>query len=158
MTIDRIAAIAVKHPAVVAVGRHYGLQIHVCVSADPASKGGSERTVKIRSGARPRPVQISWPRPSRFRVRERPDLVAVTIQIHLSLDSRELRSSVRLPRATRGSGPRDRGAKVSADPMAGASLALSLQPELAELHGQRAEVVRRLIDGRHSRLAHTDTP
>jgi hypothetical protein len=48
--------------------------------------------------------------------------------------------------------------KVSADPMAGASLALSLQPERAELIGQRADVVRTLLDGRHSRLAHTDTP
>ena len=49
-------------------------------------------------------------------------------------------------------------AKVSADPMAGASLALSLQPERAELVGQRADVVRTLLDGHHSRLAHTDTP
>lgn len=49
-------------------------------------------------------------------------------------------------------------AKVSADPMAGASLALSLQPERAELVGQRADVVRTLRDGHHSRLAHTDTP
>jgi hypothetical protein len=48
-------------------------------------------------------------------------------------------------------------AKVPADPMAGASLALSLQPERAELIGQRADVVRTLLDGRHSRLAHTDT-
>jgi hypothetical protein len=49
-------------------------------------------------------------------------------------------------------------AKVSADPMAGASLALSLQPELADLVGQQADVVRALLDGHHSRLAHTDTP
>lgn len=48
-------------------------------------------------------------------------------------------------------------AKLSADPMAGASLALSLQPERAELVGQRADVVRTLLDGRHSRLAHADT-
>ncbi len=44
-----------------------------------------------------------------------------------------------------------------ADPMAGASLAMSLQPERAELVGQQADVVRTLLDGRHSRLAHTDT-
>lgn len=49
-------------------------------------------------------------------------------------------------------------AKVSADPMAGASLALSLRPERAELVGERADVVRRLLDGRRSRLAHADTP
>ncbi len=49
-------------------------------------------------------------------------------------------------------------AKLSDDPMAGASLALSLQPERAELVGDRAEVVRRLLDGRRSRLAHADTP
>ena len=49
-------------------------------------------------------------------------------------------------------------AKVSADPMAGASLALSLQPERAELVGPQADVVRTLINGHHSRLAHTDTP
>ena len=49
-------------------------------------------------------------------------------------------------------------AKVSVDPMAGASLALSLQPERAELIGQQADVVRTLLDGHHSRIAHTDTP
>jgi hypothetical protein len=49
-------------------------------------------------------------------------------------------------------------AKISADPMAGTSLALSLQPERAELVGQRADVVRTLLNGHHSRLAHTDTP
>jgi hypothetical protein len=49
-------------------------------------------------------------------------------------------------------------AKLSADPMAGASLALSLQPDKAELVGKQADVVRTLLDGHHSRLAHTDTP
>ena len=49
-------------------------------------------------------------------------------------------------------------AKLSADPMAGASLALSLQPERAELVGKQADVVGTLLDGHHSRLAHTDTP
>ncbi len=49
-------------------------------------------------------------------------------------------------------------AKLSADPIAGASLALSLQPDKAELVGQQADVVRTLLDGHHSRLAHTDTP
>ncbi len=49
-------------------------------------------------------------------------------------------------------------AKLSDDPMAGASLALSLQPERAELVGHRADIVRRLLDGHRSRLAHADTP
>jgi transposase len=47
VTIDRVAGIAVKHPVLVATGRHYGLQVHACVPADPATKGGSESTVKI---------------------------------------------------------------------------------------------------------------
>jgi transposase len=47
VTVDRVANIAVKHPILVAAGRHYGLQVHACVPADPASKGGSESTVKI---------------------------------------------------------------------------------------------------------------
>ncbi len=47
MTADRVAGIAIKHPVIVATGRHYGLTVHACVPADPASKGGSESTVKI---------------------------------------------------------------------------------------------------------------
>lgn len=47
VTIDRVAGIGVRHPVLVATGRHYGLQIHACVPSDPASKGGSESTVKI---------------------------------------------------------------------------------------------------------------
>lgn len=47
VTVDRVANIAVKHPILVAAGRHYGLQVHACVPSDPASKGGSENTVKI---------------------------------------------------------------------------------------------------------------
>jgi transposase len=47
VTIDRVAGIGVRHPVLVAAGRHYGLTIHACVPADPASKGGSESTVKV---------------------------------------------------------------------------------------------------------------
>lgn len=47
VTIDRVAGIAVRHPELVAAGRHYGLQIVACQLADPESKGGSESTVKI---------------------------------------------------------------------------------------------------------------
>ena len=47
VTTDRIAGIGVRHPVLVAAARHYGLVVHACVPADPASKGGSESTVKI---------------------------------------------------------------------------------------------------------------
>lgn len=47
VSMDRIAGISVRHPEVVAFGRHYGLRIVTCVPADPESKGGSESTVKI---------------------------------------------------------------------------------------------------------------
>lgn len=47
VTIDRVAGIAVRHPDLVAAGRHYGIQIVACRPADPESKGGSEATVKI---------------------------------------------------------------------------------------------------------------
>jgi hypothetical protein len=49
-------------------------------------------------------------------------------------------------------------AKLSEDAVAGASLALSLEPTRAELVGDRAEVVRRLLDGRRSRVRYADTP
>ncbi|KJS52911.1 transposase [Streptomyces rubellomurinus subsp. indigoferus] len=47
VTIDRVAGVAVRHPQVVAAGRHYGMQVHTCVPFDPESKGGSEATVRI---------------------------------------------------------------------------------------------------------------
>src|SRR6266536_1340495 len=47
VTIDRIAGIGVRHPELVAAGRHYGLQIVACVPFDPESKGGSEATVRV---------------------------------------------------------------------------------------------------------------
>lgn len=42
-----MAQVAVRHPQIVAAGRHYGLTIATCVPADPQSKGGSEATVRI---------------------------------------------------------------------------------------------------------------
>ena len=42
-----IAGIAVRHPLIVAVGRHYGVTVTTCVPADPETKGGVERTVQI---------------------------------------------------------------------------------------------------------------
>src|SRR4051794_4385237 len=47
VTVEHVAGVPVRHPLVVAAGRHYGLTIHTCVPADPESKGGSEATVRI---------------------------------------------------------------------------------------------------------------
>ena len=47
VSVDHVAGIAVRHPEIVAVGRHYGMTIRICVPADPQSKGGSEATVRI---------------------------------------------------------------------------------------------------------------
>ena len=47
ITIDRIAGVGVRHPEIVAAGRHYGVEVNACVPFDPESKGGSESTVKI---------------------------------------------------------------------------------------------------------------
>jgi len=47
VTIDHVAGVAVRHPLIVAAGRHYGVTIATCVPADPESKGGSEATVRI---------------------------------------------------------------------------------------------------------------
>jgi hypothetical protein len=42
-----VAGIPVRNAAAVEFGRHYGLTVAACVPYDPASKGGSESTVKI---------------------------------------------------------------------------------------------------------------
>ncbi len=42
-----MAGIAVRHPVMVAAGRHYGFVIETCVPYDPETKGGSESSVKI---------------------------------------------------------------------------------------------------------------
>lgn len=47
VTIAHVAAVAVRNPAVVAFARHYGVRVLTCSPADPASKGGSESTVKL---------------------------------------------------------------------------------------------------------------
>ena len=47
ITIERIAGVGVRHPEIVAAGRHYGVEVNACVPFDPESKGGSESTVKI---------------------------------------------------------------------------------------------------------------
>jgi hypothetical protein len=47
VTVEHVAGVPVRHPMIVAAGRHYGLQVHTCVRFDPESKGGSEATVRI---------------------------------------------------------------------------------------------------------------
>jgi len=47
VTTGHIAGIAVRNPQMVAFAGHYGVTIHTCEPADPASKGGSESTVKL---------------------------------------------------------------------------------------------------------------
>jgi transposase len=47
VSVDHVAGVAVRHPEIVAVGRHYGMTIRTCVPADPQSKGGSQATVRI---------------------------------------------------------------------------------------------------------------
>lgn len=47
VSIDHVAGIAVRNPAIVAVGAHYGITIATCLPADPESKGGVESTVRI---------------------------------------------------------------------------------------------------------------
>lgn len=46
-TTSHVAGIAIRNPAMVAAGRHYGLTLRTCMPADPATKGGSESTVRV---------------------------------------------------------------------------------------------------------------
>lgn len=47
VTVDRVAGVPVRHPDIVAAGRHYGCTVETCQPFDPESKGGAEHTVKI---------------------------------------------------------------------------------------------------------------
>jgi transposase len=47
VTVEHVAGIAVRHPQMVALGRHYGCAVQTCVPFDPESKGGVEATVKV---------------------------------------------------------------------------------------------------------------
>jgi hypothetical protein len=47
VTIEHIAGVAIRHPEIVAAGRHYGCKVETCRPYDPESKGGAESTVKI---------------------------------------------------------------------------------------------------------------
>ena len=47
VTVEHVAGVAVRHPELVAAGRHYGCTVCSCVCYDPESKGGVEATVKL---------------------------------------------------------------------------------------------------------------
>ncbi len=47
VTVEHVAGVAVRHPTVVAAGRHYGCTVNSCEPFDPESKGGVEATVRI---------------------------------------------------------------------------------------------------------------
>jgi transposase len=47
VTVEHVAGIPVRHPDMVALGRHYGAMVATCRPFDPESKGGTECTVKI---------------------------------------------------------------------------------------------------------------
>ncbi len=47
VTVDHVAGVPVRNAGVVSFGRHYGVSVLTCQPADPASKGGSESSVKI---------------------------------------------------------------------------------------------------------------
>jgi len=47
VTVEHVAGAPVRNPGMVAFARHYGLTVATCLPADPATKGGSEATVRI---------------------------------------------------------------------------------------------------------------
>ncbi|HCT75358.1 MAG TPA: IS21 family transposase [Micromonosporaceae bacterium] len=47
VTVEHVAGVAIRHPEIVAAGRHYGCKVETCEPFDPESKGGVEATVKI---------------------------------------------------------------------------------------------------------------
>ena len=47
VTVEHVAGIPVRHPDMVALGRHYGCTVETCRPFGPESKGGTEATVKI---------------------------------------------------------------------------------------------------------------
>ncbi|RZU51323.1 transposase [Krasilnikovia cinnamomea] len=47
VTVEHVAGVPVRHPVIVAAGRHYGCKVESCEPFDPETKGGVEATVKI---------------------------------------------------------------------------------------------------------------
>lgn len=66
VSIDHVAGVPVRNPALVAAASHYGVTVATCVPYDPESKGGSEATVRIAKAdlvpteANLRPEYSSW--------------------------------------------------------------------------------------------------
>jgi transposase len=92
VSMDRIAGISVRHPEVVAFGRHYGLRIVTCVPADPESKGGSESTVRVAKADLV---------PTEFNLLKAyntfPALVEACEKLETEVNGREHRESRRIP-------------------------------------------------------------
>lgn len=47
VTVEHVAGLPVRNPQLVEWARHYATTVHTCVPADPASKGGTESSVRI---------------------------------------------------------------------------------------------------------------
>ena len=47
VTIEHVARVAIRNPAMVKAANHYGLTVVTCLPADAPSKGGSEATVRV---------------------------------------------------------------------------------------------------------------
>jgi transposase len=56
VTVDHVAGVPIRHPEMVAVGRHYSCKVESCIAYDPESKGGVEATVRVARPARPSPA------------------------------------------------------------------------------------------------------
>jgi len=50
VTMDHVAGIPVRHPEMVALGRHYGCKVETCAPFDPESKGGGRGHGEDRQG------------------------------------------------------------------------------------------------------------
>jgi transposase len=47
VTVEHVAGVPVRNPQMLAFARHYAVSVQTCRPADPASKGGTEATVRI---------------------------------------------------------------------------------------------------------------
>ncbi len=73
VTIEHVAGVAVRHPEMVAVGRHYGCVLHTCVPYDRRARAGRSRRSRSpsatwsrrrRTCSRTTPASPTWPRPA----------------------------------------------------------------------------------------------
>ena len=92
VTTDIVARIPVRHPELVAMGRHYGLSVATCVVADPESKGGSEATVRVAEADLVPTEANLLPAYSAFS-----ELVAACEALSAELNGREHRATRRIP-------------------------------------------------------------